>query len=315
MLFKLKNLLKTSVAVQNPNKRVVPTLLKQVAEVNRRFKAIPVKHAHELRFSRITTRGLRDMVAYVNDTYFPGLIALRRSYIGDAERDDLETRIEQLITAFDGITSRVSLEIEGLQKKQASDHTKEWLHSLKIAMGLDLSGIITDLDITEDLVTFSAGTSRLIKKTGRELAENIARVTYESFRTNQSATELAKTLKVKFTEELHGKHIGRTKESRLKTQRQKKIAAAAGKRVRMKYQSRYDLIARDQTSKLNAELNRVRHEQAGITHYRWVTAGDERVRHEHSSRSQRVYSWGHVHFDGHPGEPINCRCTARPVIQ
>jgi SPP1 gp7 family putative phage head morphogenesis protein len=79
-------------------------------------------------------------------------------------------------------------------------------------------------------------------------------------------------------------------------------------------QRRARLIARNETATLNGTLNRVRQQQAGVKRYVWSTSLDERVRPLHQEREGRTYSWDDPPSDGHPGEPINCRCVARAVI-
>lgn len=79
-------------------------------------------------------------------------------------------------------------------------------------------------------------------------------------------------------------------------------------------EARARLIARDQIGKLNGQLNRERQEKLGLTRYIWRTVSDERVRDEHSDREGEVFSWDDPPEDGHPGEPIQCRCSAEPVF-
>jgi SPP1 gp7 family putative phage head morphogenesis protein len=78
--------------------------------------------------------------------------------------------------------------------------------------------------------------------------------------------------------------------------------------------NRARLIARDQTNKLNGQLSQLRQQSVGVKKYRWVTVGDERVRHLHSNRDGKVFSWNKPPSDGHPGEPIQCRCYAEPIL-
>lgn len=74
-------------------------------------------------------------------------------------------------------------------------------------------------------------------------------------------------------------------------------------------------ITRDQTVKAIGDLNETRQRQVGVTHYKWHTARDERVRPSHWAKEGRVFSWKSPPADtGHPGDDINCRCTASPVI-
>lgn len=79
---------------------------------------------------------------------------------------------------------------------------------------------------------------------------------------------------------------------------------------------RANLISRDQTTKLNASLTRLRQSSAGIEEYIWETAGDERVRPTHRAHDGKKFRWDDPPADtGHPGTDINCRCVAIPVLE
>lgn len=75
------------------------------------------------------------------------------------------------------------------------------------------------------------------------------------------------------------------------------------------------LIASDQVGKLNGRLMRYEQQRAGITHYRWETMQDSRVRPTHRERQGEIFSWDEPPSDGHPGEAIRCRCVADPVFE
>lgn len=81
---------------------------------------------------------------------------------------------------------------------------------------------------------------------------------------------------------------------------------------------RSQLIARDQTLKGAATFNRVAQESAGITHYVWSTSQDERVRPEHADLDGETFAYDDPPDTGNgrnnPGEDIQCRCSAIPVI-
>lgn len=83
---------------------------------------------------------------------------------------------------------------------------------------------------------------------------------------------------------------------------------------------RAELIARDQSNKANAVVNRARQLELGITRAKWM--------HSHAGKNPRP---DHVAADGKeydiergclisgeyifPGQEINCRCTSRPIIE
>ena len=90
------------------------------------------------------------------------------------------------------------------------------------------------------------------------------------------------------------------------------------------------VIARDQAAKWSADLNRIRQLNAGITEYDWMCSLDERVRGNptgkyptsrpsHWDRHGRRFRWdkrpNEGPSDGHPGEPVLCRCRAAAVIR
>lgn len=97
-------------------------------------------------------------------------------------------------------------------------------------------------------------------------------------------------------------------------------------------ETRAALIARDQVSKFNGKLTELRQRNAGITKYKWQTAQDGRVRtlsnsggySDHGRLNDQEFSWDKppvTVFKGkragernHPGEDINCRCVALPVL-
>lgn len=103
-----------------------------------------------------------------------------------------------------------------------------------------------------------------------------------------------------------------------------------GKRV--KKQGRAELIARDQVGKLTESFTRRRQLEAGIDMYIWATAGDRRVRPTHKPMNGKLCRWddptvfspdsgktwvnrstiGGVQL--HPGQDIQCRCTAIPYF-
>lgn len=102
--------------------------------------------------------------------------------------------------------------------------------------------------------------------------------------------------------------------------------------------SRGDLIARDQTLKLNSKLASSRAQSAGITSYIWTTTRGERVRgnpdgeYPNPTKTGRIVA-DHWRLEGqrfryddppivneatgdraNPGEDYQCQCTAAPVL-
>lgn len=81
-------------------------------------------------------------------------------------------------------------------------------------------------------------------------------------------------------------------------------------------------IARDQIGKLNAAVNQERQESLGVTQYIWRGANDQRERDNHSALEGETFDWDDPPLgggtsedeEGNPGEGIQCRCFAEPVL-
>lgn len=95
-----------------------------------------------------------------------------------------------------------------------------------------------------------------------------------------------------------------------------------------KAERRAELIARDQIGSFFGDLTERRQTDLGILRYRWSTVNDERVRPSHKERDGKVFTWEEPieaqledqdlevdDIDGPPGIPIQCRCSAIPMIE
>lgn len=120
------------------------------------------------------------------------------------------------------------------------------------------------------------------------------------------------------------------RESYLKNGRAENLATIIHERTGVS-KSRARLIARDQTAKINAELDQERMQGLGVKLYIWCTAKDERVRHTHANMQgvlcrfddDSVYSkdggktWIKREADKpkcKPGVDIQCRCFAKAIL-
>lgn len=84
-------------------------------------------------------------------------------------------------------------------------------------------------------------------------------------------------------------------------------------------QRRAELIARDQSNKANAVVNRTRQMELGITKAKWMHShGGKEPRQSHVDADGTIYDIAKgCKIDGayiSPGELINCRCTSRPIL-
>lgn len=83
---------------------------------------------------------------------------------------------------------------------------------------------------------------------------------------------------------------------------------------RINPKARARLIARDQISKFNGSLTRLRQTEIGVEEYIWATSRDARVRPSHAALDGKKFSWNKPPAVGHPGEDFQCRCSAIPIM-
>ena len=79
-------------------------------------------------------------------------------------------------------------------------------------------------------------------------------------------------------------------------------------------EKRARLIASDQVGKFNGQLDRLKQTEAGIDGYVWRTSADERVRPSHVARNRQRFTWSKPPPEGHPGQPVRCRCQPEPDL-
>jgi SPP1 gp7 family putative phage head morphogenesis protein len=146
--------------------------------------------------------------------------------------------------------------------------------------------------------------------TGRDAAE-IARVA-EWSRVN---ARLIKTIDSRYWDdvaEVTREAVGRGIQTR-------ELSALLQERYKVS-ESRAKLIARDQISKLNADITEQKQTSLGVEEYWWVTSHDERVRPTHRNLDGTLQRWDSPPVSetngerNHPGQAVSCRCSARPKV-
>jgi len=207
------------------------------------------------------------------------------------ERDALKslTRDAQshwdMLRAITGAMSRtVSQAVNKILSLEAGEHTKKWLRTTKKAIGVDLAAVVAEEDLTELLEQAALRNAGLITNIGEQTVNRIQQAVTQAVLSGAPVSDL----KARLIEEF----------------------GFADKRAQ--------LIARDQIAKLNADLNRFRHQEAGCEKYTWRTSRDERVRSRHKKLDGKVYRYGEptgAEQGLPPGQPIRCRCVAIAIVE
>lgn len=213
----------------------------------------------------------------VRDTVIPTYLPDRLTR--DADENTfaaLKALTQSLVAVAVGTVNRIL----GLEAKR---HTDTFAATVKKQIGIDISAVITQEDLTDYLRQAAARNASLITSLGDDIVTRVEQTVLR----NSIAGNSVKTLRADLLKEFG--IVGR----------------------------RGDIIARDQTAKMVSDLNRIRQEQAGITTYQWATSQDERVRPLHRTLDGKTYEWGKptgAEQGLPPGQPILCRCVARGIV-
>ena len=237
----------------------------------------------EVAYLRALRALLRGLAALVRDDIAPAAertrLRLDAGFTADVEEGEWEEfeRTAARLTAVAETTVSTVLSLE------AQRHTKEFMTIAKRALGIDLTSIVREEDLGDYLDLASQRSANLIRSLSND--------TYKKIKDRTLSTVLSGTPASEY---------------------QKQLAAEFGFSDR-----RAKVIARDQIGKLNADITRIRQQQAEINEYDWITSQDERVRQLHQSLSGNRYKYGErTGAEGGlpPGQPIMCRCYAQGVI-
>lgn len=234
-------------------------------------------------------------VAQILVPALPSLVA-ENAALNSTDRLDqtLADRLASLIA-----TTRASMEgdipdaeIERLAQimgTQVSEWNRAQIQKAFVAV-LGINLFADEPYLQKEIENFAKENVALIGQVRQEFLVQTQRTVFEGFRRGLRHEEIAQNILSS-----SGDDLGRVS----------RLAAA---------ENRAALIARDQMNKLNGNLMQLRQTAAGIDRYIWRTVGDDRVRPAHQELNGKEFTWDDPPDEGHPGEPINCRCYAEPVF-
>lgn len=211
----------------------------------------------------------------------PGLLRKARGVREDAgESDALKRLLEELRAEMQGVISQEEIEALALEFAERTETYQRIQMGRQVQAVLGADVFISNRTLFARLEGFAQENAELIKDIGEELTRKVAKSTTRAIQSGTLHPDLAKEL-----ENAYGFARNRAK-----------------------------LVARDQVGKLYSALNRDRYRDLGTEKYIWRTSNDERVRDSHQGFNGETYSWHKGSPEGHPGEPILCRCYAEPIF-
>lgn len=195
----------------------------------------------------------------------------------DRARQSLQSQIS---------TSALERIAEEFANKTSDFNKVQLAKQVRAVLGVDV--LPRDTGLASKMQTFVAENVAMIKSVPDDLINDIEKTIYRGLSKGILASDLAKQL----TEEFDYS------------------------------ENRASLIARDQIGSFYGQLNAERQQSIGVKRFIWRTMHDERVRSEHADREEASdpaqggtpYEYDDPPDGELPGEPINCRCYAEPVL-
>ncbi|MEC5289396.1 MULTISPECIES: phage head morphogenesis protein [unclassified Aurantimonas] len=249
-------------------------------------------------YERALRAMLRSLAATVRSEVLPAAEAeiarQRAAMTQDAIGEYIFEGLKQLAVRLGVIAEGMVGRILRLESER---HTKKWLASVRSTIGIDLAAVVSQEDLAEYLITAAARNASLIKSLAGDTVKRVEQTIYSAVINGETVAQVRMKL---------------TKDFSISDRRAK-------------------VIARTEVAKLTSDLNRRRHEQAGITEYAFATSQDERVRKNHKAMEglRCRYDDASVYLsDGkwvsrsnvggvqlHPGQDVQCRCVSRAFVR
>ena len=268
------------------------TIRQRVQQNRRRKKSvvmpdIPPSKRAEVLYRKDMNKLITAMAKDVMSIIVPFLRTNSASFVADVsfsmQLRDLLGGVKKKYRNIDGLAQTMATKAIGTM---AADNKRRFDTAIEKSTGISLGRIISNENLSDTLQTQIAVNSDLIQSLPDEYYKKISTRVFQGVSQGDKVGSLVTDLQ--------------------------KITGVTRKRAK--------LIARDQTAKTNAAITRQRQEALGITEYIWRTSQDERVRTSHKAHNGKTFKWvskgkpGHPGETGHPGHDVNCRCTARGII-
>lgn len=252
----------------------------------------PVPKIEAVQYFRTLNKLTKAMRLDIREQLMPLLKSLESQYATDGYVDSISGVIRTLSLKYANTVEQLAKPTaQNMVGGIATKNKKEFNKVIEKAVGVDLSAILVDEGLNDFLDAQVNKNISLIKSIPDEYFKSIETTVMNGVANGQRWEQIAR-------------EIGGVKD----------ISSVNGK-----LQNRIKLIVRNETSNINASINKRRQEQLGVESFKWVTSGDERTRQSHQKLNGKIFDWDKLPtVDGvktSPGQPINCRCIAVPVIQ
>jgi len=247
----------------------------------KRAKVVNVFKSAEVNYRKSLVNLIKLLNSEIVTILKPTLINLQSDYVKDSYASTLESVLTRLKIHFDSVASQATIISNEFVNASNKANKRRFYAAMNEAVGVDLKTLVSNENLEDVLIATTKENVSLIKTIPEQYFNKIETIVFHGTTQGNKALSMLQQI-----------------------QKQGKVSVKRAK-----------LIARDQSSKLNSALNQHRQRNVGVEKYVWRTAGDSRVRDDHSNKNGKIFRWDSPPSDtGHPGSDIQCRCIAQPIL-
>lgn len=245
-----------------------------------RFAVQIVPHSFEIQLQRIYLKPVTTYSQSVRSFILPSYSALLAKLVRDDDTDELSLQLAAGSTGMYQVVLPLSEDVTQWANRLEEWERTGWVANVEAVAKVDVSVFVTREDVVNTLNASIQNNVNLIRSVADDMRKRTETLVWQAVQNQTPRRELARQL----SESLD---IGKT---------------------------RAMTIARDQTTKLGAALEKARQQEAGLDEYIWIKSGKVHYRPEHAARNGKKYSWDKPPYDGSPGQAINCGCHAQAYL-
>jgi len=214
---------------------------------------------------------------------FPLLVSLEPQYIADSHVSVINSALLALMSKYNQIDILAGVWASEFVSGVNRSNSDRFYKSVKGAIGIDLNDVVARENLGPILEASTIENVKLIKTIDQRYFSQLQSIVYGNVIQGTRANSMISEIRA----------LGAKSDNWAK------------------------VIARDQTSKLNASLSAERATAIGAAEYIWRTSEDgDRVRETHRRNNKKKFRYDTPPpITGHPGNDIQCRCLAQPIIK
>lgn len=213
---------------------------------------------------------------------YPLIDSYTKKFFTDTTQKEIFDQINAISKSISIPLENYATKIAGLFTNNVNKENKKKLYdNFKKSFGVNLQGLLKDESIEKPINDAIIENVDLIKTIPKEYLERVKDALKQGLTEGKTAADIRKFLRHDAFD-------------------------ISERRVRF--------IARDQTSKLNGDLTRVRALEVGGEEYVWMGRNDNLERETHKENNNKKFKWNAPPKTGHPGADFGCRCWAKLII-